>query len=143
MCVFHEYLCTYIQYVWHSQRALVIEQIQSFVITWKHLRKKTLIPLLVTWIYYSFSFLSASLWTHCLQQIHISRSQAQCVSSYLITVPLAPPAVVSMTLVVRLTFKSSWSRPSRSAQYSRVCLDWFFRTQPPIQYGQTHLLYII
>lgn len=51
--------------------------------------------------------------------------------SYLITVPLAPPAVVSMTLVVRLTRRSSWSRPSRSAHHSRVWPDWFFRTQPP------------
>lgn len=50
---------------------------------------------------------------------------------YLITVPLAPPAVVSMTLVVRLTHKSSLSRPSRSAQYSKVWPDWFFRMQPP------------
>lgn len=47
------------------------------------------------------------------------------------TVPLAPPAVVSMTLVVRLTLRSSWSRPNSSAQYSRVWLDCFFRIQPP------------
>lgn len=47
------------------------------------------------------------------------------------TVPLAPPCVVSMTLVVRLTCRSSWSKPSSSAQYSKVLVDWFFRMQPP------------
>lgn len=52
-------------------------------------------------------------------------------SSYLITVPLVPPDVVSMTLVVRLTLRSSWSSPSSSAQYSSVGLDVFFKVQPP------------
>lgn len=47
------------------------------------------------------------------------------------TVPLAPPAVVSITRVVRLTRRSSSSRPSSSAQFSRVWLDWFLMAQPP------------
>lgn len=47
------------------------------------------------------------------------------------TVPLVPPAVVSMTLVVKLTRRSSWSKPSNSAQYSNAWLDLFFRLQPP------------
>ena len=72
--------------------------------------------------------------TNQVSKCHSVALVANC--SYLITVPLAPPAVVSMTLVVRLTRKSSWSRPSRSAQYSRVCPDWFFSTQPPETYTQ-------
>ena len=56
----------------------------------------------------------------------------------MITVPLAPPAVVSMILVVRLTRRSSWSSPSRSAQYSRVWPHWLFRMQPPGTHTHTH-----
>lgn len=52
-------------------------------------------------------------------------------ATYFITVPLVPPAVVSMTLVVKLTRKSSWSKPSNSAQYSKDWLDLFFNVQPP------------
>lgn len=113
------------------------------------------------WDYYRFSDLS---WIYCLhtessdvinydfswgnlsqkkqkklQRVtDLLRSFDKCCCSYLITVPLAPPAVVSMTLVVRLTRRSSWSRPSRSAQYSRVWPDWFFRTQPPETHSKTH-----
>lgn len=47
------------------------------------------------------------------------------------TVPFVPPEVVSMTRVVRLTLRSSWSKPRSSAQYCRVWFDWFFKTQPP------------
>lgn len=69
-------------------------------------------------------------------------SDCLCVSvwvteaSYLITVPLAPPAVVSMTLLVRLTRRSSSSRPSSSAQCSSVWLDWFLMAQPPARRGK-------
>ncbi len=50
-------------------------------------------------------------------------SQFSCSSegvsgSYLMAVFLAPPAVVCMTLVVRLTLRSSSSRPNSSAQNS-------------------------
>lgn len=51
-------------------------------------------------------------------------SQFSCSSegvsgSYLMAVPLMPPAVVSMTLEVRLTLRSSSSRPNSSAQNSK------------------------
>lgn len=52
-------------------------------------------------------------------------------TAYFITVPLVPPAVVSMTLVVKLTRRSSWSKPSSSAQYSNDWLDLFFSVHPP------------
>lgn len=73
---------------------------------------------------------------------HSCLSVCVCVSvwvteaSYLITVPLAPPAVVSMTLLVRLTRRSSSSRPSSSAQCSSVWLDWFLMAQPPARHGK-------
>ena len=40
-------------------------------------------------------------------------------------------ALNKVTLVVRLTLRSSSSRPSSSAQYSTVWLHWFFMVQPP------------
>lgn len=48
-------------------------------------------------------------------------------------VPLTPPAVVTIALVVRLTLKSSSSRPRSSAQHSSVLLDWFLMVQPPVR----------
>lgn len=58
-----------------------------------------------------------------LYKKNAAHSEAECCRSHLITVPLAPPAVVSMTLVVRLTRKSSCSKPSSSAQHCSVWLD--------------------
>lgn len=63
--------------------------------------------------------------------------------SHLIEVSLAPPAVVSMTLVVRLTRRSSSSKPSSSAQYSRAVLDCFFKLQPPGKHKHTHTQHVL
>lgn len=58
--------------------------------------------------------------------------------SYLMAVALAPPAVVCMTLVVKLTLRSSSSRPKSSAQNSRDWLHAFLMLQPPV-HPQTHV----
>lgn len=58
--------------------------------------------------------------------------------THLMTVPLAPPAVVSMTRVVRLPRRSSWSRPSSAAQHSSAGWLRGRSVQPPgWERGQT------
>lgn len=51
--------------------------------------------------------------------------------THLMTVPLAPPAVVSMTRVVRLPRRSSGSRPSSAAQHSSAGSLRGLGVQPP------------
>lgn len=52
-------------------------------------------------------------------------------ATHLMTVPLAPPAVVSMTRVVRLPRRSSSSSPSSAAQHSSTVWLRAFSVQPP------------